>query len=101
MSIGCSFFDKNLQAVDAVYQFLSPALMACRCHLLSLSSAGIALLLELLDESRRDLLLGNDHALAFALRASLHVFRVIASAPAAVRTYDLSVVFDVKRLADI
>ena len=70
--------------------------MAGRSDDLSLTSALIALLLELLHKSGSDLLLGDDYALAFAFGAGLNVLGVVATASAAVRADNFAVVLDVE-----
>lgn len=75
--------------------------MASRRHNLSLTSALVTLLLELLNEAWGNLLLDNRHSLPIALGARLDVIWVVSTTASAVRADDIAIVGDVKRLADV
>ena len=73
--------------------------MARRCDSLSLAATLVALLLELLDKARCDLLFYYRHSMSIALCASFDVLGVIAAATSAVRADNLAVVRDIERFA--
>jgi len=75
--------------------------MASRRHNLSLTSALVALLLELLNEAWGNLLLDNRHSLPIALGASLDIIWVVSTTASAMRADDIAIVGDVKGLADV
>jgi hypothetical protein len=75
--------------------------MASRRHNLSLTSALVTLLLELLDEAWGNLLLDNRHSLPIALGTSLDIIWVVSSTASAMRADDIAIVGDVKGLADV
>jgi hypothetical protein len=75
--------------------------MTSRRHNLSLTSALVTLLLELLDEAWGNLLLDNRHSLPIALGTSLDIIWVVSSTASAMRADDIAIVGDVKGLADV
>ena len=99
MAIGCSLFDENNKRVEAVGKLVAFADVALGSDCLARALALGALSLELLNKSRRDLLLFNCNSLPFALGAGRHVARVVGPRPAAVRTNDFASVGDFEVLA--
>lgn len=94
MAVWRSLLDEDPEGVDTIDELLPSALMTCRCNGLALSFTLFALLLELLDETWRDLLFFDYDTLPIALCARFDVFRILTTTTSTVRANDLPVVLN-------
>ena len=79
MPVDRAFLDVQLESIKRVHNFIAVTLVAFRLVLLAMTAAFGALLLEILDETRHDLLLLHDDAGAATFIAGDHVGGVVGA----------------------
>jgi len=79
VAVGSSLLDEHEELVEGLLRFVSPADVASGRLNPALSSALVALSLELLDEAGGELLFLDDHTLTMALGALSNVIWIISS----------------------